>query len=1249
MTTPYNVLVIGGGGREHALAWGLAKSESVAKVFVAPGNGGTQTFSSKVTNVSLNDFDAMAKFAVENKVELVVVGPEQPLVDGITTVFKKVGISVFGPSAKAAQIEGSKAFSKDFMRRHNIPTASYAVFTDIEAAKKHVKETYKGGDLVIKASGLAAGKGVLLPETIDEAIAGLQEVMVSKEFGSAGDEVVIEELLIGEEVSVLAFSDGYTVIPCPGAQDHKRIFEGDKGPNTGGMGAYAPAPIYTPTLQAEVLRTVLKPTVDGMRREGYPFVGILYAGLMLTASGPKVLEFNCRFGDPETQVVIPLLDSDLAEVMKAAAEGRLDSVDLKFKSGAAATVVAAAGGYPGSYPKGKEITIGRAPTDIIVFHAGTAAKDGKLVTAGGRVLAVTATADNLEEAIKKAVSNVSLIKFEGMQYRRDIGHRALKLLESKKTGGLTYADAGVSIDTGNLLVEKIKPLVKATRRSGADADIGGLSGTDGVGTKLKIAHSANIHSSIGIDLVAMSVNDVLVQGAEPLFFLDYYACSKLEADVAKDVVAGIAEGCIQSGCALIGGETAEMPGMYSPGDYDLAGFVVGAVKRDELLPKMDLIIPGSDVILGIPSSGIHSNGYSLVRHIVALSGLTYTSTCPWNSKISLGEALLTPTRIYVKELLPVIRKKLVKAMSHITGGGFTDNIPRCLPKGVGVEVDVSTYQLPDVFKWLKAQGKITNAEFARTFNCGIGMVLVVAKEDVAEVTRLINAVGGPVVPLGRVVNVRQGGEEVKAATTRRTLIEKREQELRRKEFQREDLVKLLNQDNLFRSNLSSDERVDNTRRLRDQRAREDEMNAQIALQESYRQKQERQQKRLAEIQLVEEIERRQNEQAREENLRRSIRENSVELRELEKKLNYAYMNKERALQIQEKRLTLQKEKSAEAERISEMNRQLEILRLKEMEQEQAKYERSLAYKEALQTQLSEHETRKLGEYEQFLKEKAMVDEIVRKILEEDAKEQQKRLEKQRETKQFIEDFMEERIQWREQERQRQIAENQKIEAYAKLQHEREEDIRRKKKTMADEKNVIYDKLATEMERQDRAKAELEQLRIELYQEEEEEKARARDQEILRSRIMKRLELIDAYQRQVEDKQRRLQKEREEEEEFRRKMMEKFANDERLEQMNTQRRRIKQLEHKRAVDALVQERRKLVQREYEQQLAEQQQESMLENYRQQVIEQERQRLLHEHASKLLGYLPKGVLRDSQDLKLFDEEFRRNFEKVSQSLQ
>ncbi|KAJ3412014.1 ubiquitin-conjugating enzyme E2 K [Chytridiales sp. JEL 0842] len=481
-------------------------------------------------------------------------------------------------------------------------------------------------------------------------------------------------------------------------------------------------------------------------------------------------------------------------------------------------------------------------------------------------------------------------------------------------------------------------------------------------------------------------------------------------------------------------------------------------------------------------------------------------------------------------------------------------------------------------------------------------------------------------------------------TTRRSVIERREQGLRRKEFQREDLIKQLNQDNVYRSNLGSDERVENTRRLRGLKARQEEEQMQRTLIENERQRLEREARMIEEMRLVDEIERKRNEQIREEKLRQSIRENSVELRELEKKLKNAYMNKERALQIQEKQLTAIKEKSAESDRNSDMKKEMEAQRIKELEHEQMVYQRSLAYKDALQGQLAENESRKQAEYEQFLREKAMVDDIVRKIMEEDERESARRLDKQKETKQFIEEFMEERKRWQAEEEKRQAEENRKIEEYAHIQRQREEGMRSKRQAMDDEKNVIYDKLAAEMERQDSEKAELERLRIELAQEEEEEKARKRDQELLRTRIRKRLELIDAYQRQVEDKKRRLQQEKEEEEVFRKKMMEKFSQDEQLEQMNAQRRRMKQLEHKRAVDALVEQRRQLIQQEYERQMVEQQKEQQIEEYRQQVIEQERQRLLHEHATQLLGYLPKGVLRNKRDLELFDEEFRRKFENI-----
>ncbi|KAG2190073.1 hypothetical protein INT46_000273 [Mucor plumbeus] len=418
------ILLVGSGGREHAIAWRLAQSDKVQHIYVAPGNGGTAN-GTKVTNVQIgvSEFDKLTEFAIQNKVNLVIPGPEQPIVEGIQAVFKKVGIPCFGPSPKAAEMEGSKAFSKDFMKKHNIPTAAYENFTDYEKAKAYVESVdYK---VVLKASGLAAGKGVLMPENKQEALEGLAAIMVNKEFGDAGSEVVIEECLEGEELSFLAFADGYTVIPLPPAQDHKRALDGDLGPNTGGMGCYAPTPIGTATLIEEVKRTILQPTIDGMRRDGFPFIGMLFTGIMLTASGPKVLEYNVRFGDPETEVVLPLLsdDTDLAEILLACVEGRLDAVSITTKKAFAATVIIASGGYPGSYTKGKTITLPENSNDVTVFHAGTTIKDNQLVTDGGRVLAVSAVASTLREAVDKAYAGVKSIQFEDMYYRNDIAHR----------------------------------------------------------------------------------------------------------------------------------------------------------------------------------------------------------------------------------------------------------------------------------------------------------------------------------------------------------------------------------------------------------------------------------------------------------------------------------------------------------------------------------------------------------------------------------------------------------------------------------------------------------------------------------------------------------------------------------------------------------------------------------------------------------------------------------------------------------
>jgi len=393
---------------------------------------------------------------------------------------------------------------------------------------------------------------------------------------------------------------------------------------------------------------------------------------------------------------------------------------------------------------------------VIVFHAGTSKAGTDLITTGGRVLAVTAYATTLQQALEMAYAGIDKVTFDGRIYRRDIAHRALTASSQKTQPGLTYAQAGVSVDNGNSLVEAIKPCIRSTRRPGADGEIGGFGGifdlkatgykdpvlvssTDGVGTKLAVAVELGIHDYVGIDLVAMSVNDLLVQGAEPLYFLDYYSCSVLDVSTAAQVVKGITDGCKQAGCALIGGETAEMPGMYKTGDYDLAGFAVGAVERNLILPRPD-IAPG-DILLGLSASGPHSNGFSLIRKVVSMSGLSYSSPCPWDEQVTLGRALLEPTRIYIKQVLPVVQAGLLKGMSHITGGGFIENIPRVLPKGTGCFIDASTWRLPAIWRFIMKYGGVAPLEMARTFNNGIGLVIVVDRNQVDKAIQSLQAAG----------------------------------------------------------------------------------------------------------------------------------------------------------------------------------------------------------------------------------------------------------------------------------------------------------------------------------------------------------------------------------------------------------------------------------------------------------------------------------------------------------------------------
>ncbi|MCB4434705.1 phosphoribosylamine--glycine ligase [Alteromonas sp. McT4-15] len=422
-----NVLVIGGGGREHALAYKAAQSSDVSTVFVAPGNAGTAT-EPKLENVAIdvNDIAGLVSFAKGNDVELTIVGPEAPLVAGVVDAFTNEGLMIFGPTQAAAQLEGSKAFTKDFLARHNIPTAEYQNFTEIDPAIAYVRE--KGAPIVVKADGLAAGKGVIVAMTLQEAEDAIRDMLAGNAFGEAGSRVVIEEFLDGEEASFIVMVDGKNVLPFATSQDHKRAADGDKGPNTGGMGAYSPAPVVTPEIHNRIMDEVIMPTVNGMASEGNDYVGFLYAGLMIMADGtPKVIEYNCRFGDPETQPIMLRLQSDLVSLCQAACKGELAGKTIAFDDRAAVGVVLAAGGYPGSYDKGDEITgfDAAAKLDGKVFHAGTALQDGKVVTAGGRVLCATALGNNVTEAQQKAYELVKTIQFKDVYFRNDIAYRAI--------------------------------------------------------------------------------------------------------------------------------------------------------------------------------------------------------------------------------------------------------------------------------------------------------------------------------------------------------------------------------------------------------------------------------------------------------------------------------------------------------------------------------------------------------------------------------------------------------------------------------------------------------------------------------------------------------------------------------------------------------------------------------------------------------------------------------------------------------
>lgn len=727
-----NVLIIGSGGREHALAWKASQSPRLRRLFVAPGNAGTARIAQNVP-IPAEDTASLISFARTQGTDLVIVGPEAPLAAGLADEMQAAGLRVFGPSRAAAQIEASKAFAKAFMARHHIPTARYGLFADFAAASAHLQTV--DYPVVIKASGLAAGKGVIVPASPEEASAALHHMMVEREFGDAGAEVVIEERLEGEEVSLLAFTDGRTVKPMPPARDHKRLRDGDAGPNTGGMGAYAPVPFCLPERVEEWTHTILQPTVDGLREEERPFIGVLYAGLMLTSAGARVLEFNCRLGDPETQPLMLLLESDLLEIAEACTTGRLADTPVRWKEGAAACIVVASERYPDK-PNTGHIILGleKPPAQVQVFHAATRQVGEQVVTAGGRVLGVTAWGPKLSDAVQTAYDTVGRIQFPGMQYRHDIGRAPS-----------AYASAGVNIDAGNRAVALMGAAVRSTYSPAVLAGIGAFGGmfdasalqamrspvlvasTDGVGTKVRLAAQARRYESVGQDIVNHCIDDILVQGARPLFFLDYLASSRLEPERVAEMVSGMAAACRAAHCVLLGGETAEMPGVYAPNAFDVAGTMVGVVERAAMLPRPDVC--AGDLLVGLRSSGPHTNGYTLIRQV--FGDVSLDAVLP-ELGMTLAEALLAPHRSYLPILQPALHHPSapIKALAHITGGGLVENLPRVLPEGIGAVIRTGSWEVPPLFRLIQERGRVSHDEMYRVFNMGIGMVAVIAPEHV---------------------------------------------------------------------------------------------------------------------------------------------------------------------------------------------------------------------------------------------------------------------------------------------------------------------------------------------------------------------------------------------------------------------------------------------------------------------------------------------------------------------------------------
>ena len=687
----------------------------------------------------------------ETQPDLVIPGPETALVAGVADECARRGVPCFGPSAELARLEGSKGYARRLATDLGIPGPRFACFAAGEADAAVAWLDGLGTAVVVKRDGLAAGKGVTVPADRAETLVAIDD--------AADGSFVLEERMSGPECSLIAMCDGWRAVPFPLAQDHKRIGEGDTGANTGGMGAYAPAPLL---LDLDALTAAfLQPVLDHFTASGAPYVGFLYAGLMLTAHGPRLVEYNVRLGDPEAQALLPLLDADLAELALAATAGALPPGPLPVRAASTCAVVAAAPGYPGSPRLGDLVTLPLELHDAVIFPAGLT--DGH--TSGGRVLAVTGIGDDLETARANAYRTLSDVDFPGMQVRRDIAWRAPGATLT------SYAAAGVDIVEGNRAVTRMRGAVERTHGAEVVRGVGSFGGafsakaiasmddpvlvasTDGVGTKVELAAALGRVRSLGHDIVNHCVGDVLVQAARPLFFLDYIAASRLDADMVAEMVTGMAEACEAAGCTLLGGETAEMPGVYTPGSFDIAGTLVGVVERRDLLPRGDVV--AGDLLVGVASSGPHTNGYSLLRTVFRWLPMDVT---PAGLDRPLGDALLEPHRNYLGVLSGALATGRVKALAHITGGGLPENVPRVLPPDVDAEIELGSWPVPPLFRLVRdAAPALDDHELHRTLNMGVGMVAVVSAAD-ADTVRA--AIDEPTWVIGRLVPRRADGPRV---------------------------------------------------------------------------------------------------------------------------------------------------------------------------------------------------------------------------------------------------------------------------------------------------------------------------------------------------------------------------------------------------------------------------------------------------------------------------------------------------------